>query len=211
MTRRDADVRPELRRPGNVLGPRASRTIAKILESTRQIFLVRGYAGTTVDEIMRDAGVSRGSFYTYFGSKRDVLLVLGANSRRAATQVIKSLDDLPPDWTFEDLEKWVAAFFEMLDEHGSFSFAWTQAAKEDEEIRRAGTVGHLGMCRQLGTALAALGPAPMEDPTEMGLALVSMFERAWAYAQLYDGSMAKAALVHTIAVVLAAEPFHQER
>ena len=120
MTRRDAGVRPELRRPGNVLGPRASRTIAKILESTRQIFLVRGYAGTTVDEIMRDAGVSRGSFYTYFGSKRDVLLVLGANSRRDATRVIKSLDDFPADWTFEDLEKWVAAFFEMLDEHGSF-------------------------------------------------------------------------------------------
>jgi len=204
VTTRDEGVRPQLRRPGNVLGPRAGRTINKILDSTRQIFLIKGYVGTTIDEIMRDVGGSRGSFYTYFASKRDVLLVLGANGLRDATRVIQSLDEFPPDWTLEDLEKWVAAFIEMLDEHGSFSFAWTQAANEDEEIRRAGMAGHLQMCRDLGVALAALWSTPIEDPTEVGLVVVSMFERTWAYAQLYNGTVARASLARMIAHMLAA-------
>jgi AcrR family transcriptional regulator len=193
-----AAVRPQLRRPGTVLGPRAAATIAKILDATRQIFLVRGYAGTTVDEITKVAGVSRGSFYTYFPSKRDVLLVLGGNSLRAAAQLIKALQDFPPDWTAADLEQWVAGFFELLDEHGSFSFAWTQAAHEDPEVRRAGMVGHLELCRNLGSALAALGSAPVDDPTELGLAVFSMIERAWAYAELYRGALPADSLVRAL-------------
>jgi hypothetical protein len=47
----------------------------------REVFLTRGYAGTTVDEIARIADVSRASFYAYFPSKREVLLALGAPSK----------------------------------------------------------------------------------------------------------------------------------
>jgi AcrR family transcriptional regulator len=57
-----AAVDHHIRHPGTVVGPRASRTIATILDATRRIFLVKGYAGTTIDEIARIAGVSRGSF-----------------------------------------------------------------------------------------------------------------------------------------------------
>ncbi len=39
---------PEIRSPGKVLGPRANRTIGVIIDATRQVFLTRGYAGTTI-------------------------------------------------------------------------------------------------------------------------------------------------------------------
>ncbi len=187
-----------------MLGPRANRTISSILDATRQLLLVRGYAGSTVDEITRVAGVSRASFYTYFPSKRDVLLALGADSASGATVRIQALSSIPDDWTVEDMQEWVEQYFEFLDDQGSFVFAWTQAAHEDEEIRVAGMKGHLSVCRKMGLALSELGDLPVKDPTELGLAAFSMIERAWAYCQLYEGTIDSADVCRTIARTLEA-------
>jgi len=199
----DAVVSAQLRRPGGVLGPRASRTIGAILDATRQIFLTRGYAAT-IDEIAKAAGVSRASFYTYFPSKRDVLLALGTDTLDAARQQVKALAKLPSDWVLEDLEDWVGEYLEMLEEHGSFVFAWTQAAHEDEAIRQAGMKGHLALCRQMGRALASLGDRPATDPAETGLLAFSMLERGWAYWRLYEGTVKRATLQRAMARMLAA-------
>ena len=195
---------PRLRRPGSVLGPRANRTIAAILDATGRIFLARGYAGTTIDEITRVAGVSRGSFYTYFPSKRDVLLALGANSLSAAMQTIDLLADVRTDAKLGDLEKWVQGYLGLLEEHGAFAFAWTQAAHDDEEIRRVGMKAHLQLCRHVGLAVARLGDGPAGDPTEVGLLTVSMLEQAWSYAQLYGDTVDRDGLGRGIAHIIAA-------
>ena len=179
-------VAPTRRSPADELGPRANRTIAKILEATRSIFLTRGYAGTTIDEIAREAGVSRASFYTYFPTKRDVLLTLGADSARAADAVVEVVEGFAGGWTDADLQEFVVVYFELLDSHGSFAFAWTQAANLDDEIREAGKTRHLRICRRFGDALGAARGAPYRDPTEAGLIWFAMFERAWSYCQLYD-------------------------
>ena len=197
-------VDSQMRYPGASLGPRARRTIGLILDATRQIFLARGYAGTTVDEIARVAGVSRASFYTYFPSKRDVMLELGTNSLVAGNQVVKALGQFADGWTIEELEAWVVQYFAMLDEHGAFAFAWTQAAHDDDEIRRAGTKGHLELCRRMGLALAVLAGVPAEDPVEHGLIGFSLLERSWSYMQLYDDDIDKQAMTRAIARALSA-------
>lgn len=48
----------------------------KLIEASQTEFRVRGYADTTVDDICRAAGVTKGSFFHHFKSKSD--LVLGA-------------------------------------------------------------------------------------------------------------------------------------
>jgi AcrR family transcriptional regulator len=196
-------VTPTLRRPGVELGPRASRTIAAILDATRQLLLVKGYAGATVDEITRVAGVSRASFYTYFPSKRDVLLALGADSASGATVLIDVLAEVRRPWTHDDLQAWVRRYFGFLDEQGSFVFAWTQAAHEDEEIRVAGMRRHLRICRHMGETLDALGDRRIDDPTEVGVAVFSMIERSWAYCQLYADTIDVTVVHRTIAGVIA--------
>ncbi|MFC0678358.1 TetR family transcriptional regulator [Lysobacter korlensis] len=54
--------------------PRVSsrRTIE---EAAAELFLERGYDGTTVDDIARRAGVGRATFFNYFPSKPDLLWV----------------------------------------------------------------------------------------------------------------------------------------
>lgn len=192
-----------MRSPAKELGPRANRTIARILEATRSIFLARGYAGTTIDEIARVAGMSRGSFYTYFPTKRDVLLALGADSARAGAVLSERLEKLGGGWTLDDLESYVDGYFEFLDEHGSFAFAWTQAAHEDDELRVAGMKRHLEMARQMGEVAGSLRGKPFDDPAARGLVIFSMLERAWDYCQVYAPTVDAADVRHEIVRALA--------
>ncbi len=52
--------------------PRASSR-RMLAEAAGELFLERTYAGTTIDDIARRAGVSRATFFNYFGSKSDLL------------------------------------------------------------------------------------------------------------------------------------------
>jgi TetR/AcrR family transcriptional regulator len=188
-----------LRQSVTDLGPRAQRTIARILDATREVFLTRGYAGTTIDEISRIADISRASFYTYFASKREVLLAVGAVSADQGEAMIERLRDHVGKRSA--LKTWVAEYFDLLDYHGSFAFAWTQAALEDDEIRVAGMKRHLSMCRRLGDVLVS-NTTPLADSTALGVIGFSLLERAWNYSQLYADTVDRDELIRQVAIAL---------
>jgi len=66
-------------------GPKSERSQRRILEAARAVFRQHGYAESTVELIVEEAGVSRGAFYTYFESKADVF-------RQLASQVEDRLE-----------------------------------------------------------------------------------------------------------------------
>ena len=43
-----------------------------LVDAARDLFAEKGYHATTVDDITRAAGVAKGTFYLYFGEKREV-------------------------------------------------------------------------------------------------------------------------------------------
>lgn len=47
---------------------------SKIIDAAKQIMIVRGYKATTVDEIIQQAGVAKGSFYHAFKSKEELAI-----------------------------------------------------------------------------------------------------------------------------------------
>jgi AcrR family transcriptional regulator len=49
------------------------RTRALLIETAGQLFASRGYDRTSVDAIIRQAGVSKGAFYHHFSSKEELL------------------------------------------------------------------------------------------------------------------------------------------
>lgn len=46
----------------------------EIVAAARDLFIRQGFEGTTIDEIVETVGVSRRTFFRYFGTKEDVLL-----------------------------------------------------------------------------------------------------------------------------------------
>ena len=52
----------------------AQKTKRKVLEASIQLFTTHGYNTVTIDDIVKEAGVSKGSFYTHFSSKDRVLV-----------------------------------------------------------------------------------------------------------------------------------------
>jgi AcrR family transcriptional regulator len=200
------EIRPTLRQPAPELGTRARRTIDLILQATGELIMARGYGGARIDDIVQAAGVSRASFYTYFPSKRDALLMLGADASSAFDRVVDTLPSrkVDPDEQADSLAAWVHEYFAFMDEYGTFIVAWSQAAHEDEELREAGMRRHLASCRRAGRALEALRGRPFADRMQIGLLFTSMLERTWSYRHLYGESLNGRDLERNTAFVILA-------
>lgn len=56
------------------LGPTAVRTKNAIMESALKLFEARGFDAVTIEDITREANVAKGSFYTYFSTKSDIIV-----------------------------------------------------------------------------------------------------------------------------------------
>jgi AcrR family transcriptional regulator len=56
--------------------PSTNDNRTRILDAAEQLFAARGYAATSVREIVREAGVTNPMLYYYFGSKEDLFLHL---------------------------------------------------------------------------------------------------------------------------------------
>ena len=65
------------------LTPRGERTRRKLLEAAERVFAELGYHEASIVKITESAGVGQGTFYLYFGSKKEVFdeLVLDLNGR----------------------------------------------------------------------------------------------------------------------------------
>ena len=67
--------------------PRASSQ-QMLEEAASELFLEQGYAKTTIEQITQRAGVSRNTFFNYFGSKSELLWVELDASRHALTTAL---------------------------------------------------------------------------------------------------------------------------
>lgn len=55
---------------------RREQTREKLLASALDVFARNGYERATVDQIVREAGFSKGAFYVHFGSKEDLFFAM---------------------------------------------------------------------------------------------------------------------------------------
>lgn len=59
-----------------VLTPRRENTRKRLIDAARQLFIEKGIAGTSVEDISDVAGFTRGAFYSNFNDKEDILVSL---------------------------------------------------------------------------------------------------------------------------------------
>jgi AcrR family transcriptional regulator len=70
----------------------------RLLQGLAQSVASKGYADTTIADIVREAGVSRRTFYEQFDGKPAALIALYESASRRGLQVLKDAIDPSRDW-----------------------------------------------------------------------------------------------------------------
>ena len=75
---------------------RGIETRKRIIQAARQLFSRKGFHGTNSKEIAAEAGVSIGSFYSYFQDKKSLFLeVLKEHNDQIVEKIFRRKDDKP--------------------------------------------------------------------------------------------------------------------
>ena len=76
---------------------RKGRKYDQVLEGARRVFMADGFEGASVDEIARQASVSKATLYSYFPDKRLLFMeVANAECARQSREALDSIDMAAP-------------------------------------------------------------------------------------------------------------------
>jgi AcrR family transcriptional regulator len=171
---------------GKGLGLRALRTRQAILDTSKELFLERGYLGTSVNAITTACGISRAGFYTYFRDKREIFNTLGEATYRELLELVGRWDDMARPCRDEDVAGWVREYFAFMDRHGAFILS-AQSAPPAEDVRLASNRMQMRVAWVLGVHLRGRQAHPTDAPEALGLVTQSMLDRSWHHTR--DGNL----------------------
>lgn len=177
---------------------RSRDTATRLREAAREVFDELGFTAARVEDVVKAAGVSHGTFYTYYANKAAVLeaLVRGTAGRLEAVAA--------SPWESDDvlaaLETVIGDFLAVYADEADVIRTWLEAAAMDHEF--AGLLREIrhNFVRRVAETLAPLAEQTRHDPHVAAAALVGMVE---GYAtQRYGeavGSAQRDAAVRTLA------------
>ena len=199
-------VQPVVRVEASTVGRRAEQTRQAVLAAARQLFLEKGYRAASVVAVAELAQVSRPSVYTYFPSKRDLLLTLALEDTRRYQKLVHKFAMIPPDGTRAELVEWVEEFMEHLATQHTLFAVWDEAAAGDEILRLEGLRHHIRSWRSFGKHLAAMGGRGPDSKSGAqladGLAVLAMLERLRFYCSVVQAPIEPADVVDTCVRVI---------
>jgi AcrR family transcriptional regulator len=85
---------------------------SEILDVAQRLFYQKGYEQTSVQDIITEIGIAKGTFYHYFSSKLDLL---DAMIDRMIEQTLQSLEPLVADNQLSALDKFETFFSDLAD------------------------------------------------------------------------------------------------
>jgi AcrR family transcriptional regulator len=110
---------------------RSEETRTKILDSAIKLFSTRGFNAARVDDICKEAGISKGAFYHHFESKQALFLALLDGWLQAIDNAIEAPRDKTVPETFMQMTEAFPPIFENAGEGLSmFLEFWLQASRD---------------------------------------------------------------------------------
>jgi AcrR family transcriptional regulator len=154
------------------------RTMGKLLDAGMRVFADRGYHAARVDDIVRAARTSHGTFYLYFASKEDLLRALAVECAHEWAQLAESIGPVGPDEAgLEELRRFLGGFVDTYRRYGPIIRAWMETQGGDRETGRLGVRSFTVIASTLASRMDEAGAPHAVDSTTSVQALMAMLER----------------------------------
>ncbi|MBA3303583.1 MAG: helix-turn-helix transcriptional regulator, partial [Acidimicrobiia bacterium] len=140
----------------------------------------RGYQAARVDDIVRAARTSHGTFYLYFANKEELVRALVGECARELTTLAAELGpvDAGPAG-LDELRAWLARFLASYRRHGAVIRAWAEGQAPDLGLDGLGGSAFSAIAASLVQRIREAQPASGAGPSPelAGAALLAMVER----------------------------------
>lgn len=178
---------------------RGERTAARLLEAAREVFADRGYAAARVEDIVAVAGVSHGTFYTYFSNKADALDALIDQTAADLQAVVEERWEGPnaAKAIAAVIERFVTVFGDSADVMGT----WLEASAHEMHFRQRLHEVRDGYIHRVAEQLTPALLNTAHDPHVAAAALVAMVEGYATQGLRADDEVDRASRVRTLAAL----------
>ena len=175
----------------------------KLLDAAMAVLEKRGYHAARVDDIVKVARTSHGTFYLYFANKEDLFRALLIDVAEEVTALSETLGPITPDEAgYRELRAWLGRFSDMYLHYGPVIRAWTEAEVEGEDVGRMGEQVLATVATALISRIRDADPSADFDPQVAALATVAMVERLHYYLLSRQLDVSRDDLLDTLAAVL---------
>lgn len=174
----------------NVPSKGNAKTRERVLQAALDVFFEKGFFEARVDDVMARAGLSHGTFYTYFKNKRAALVELVERAVEALYEITE--EPWRKGHSYLSLEQSIRGFLETYQQHYKVIKVWKEASVTDAGLadlwdRLVGKITsriqknieasiRRSICRKVNPVIAAR-------------ALAGMIEH-YAYAMFFKGESA---------------------
>jgi AcrR family transcriptional regulator len=179
----------------------------KLLDAGVSVFESRGYYAARVDDIVKLANTSHGTFYLYFSNKEDLFRALAEEVGDELEALARRLPAVGPDAEGRAaLRAWISEFADLYEHYGPVVKAWTEAEMGNHEFGRLGTE----MLTRFTVTFTARISGSLPDrvnPSIAALALVAMLERMNYYVLSEQVKVSRSKMIDTLTNVISASLF----
>jgi AcrR family transcriptional regulator len=181
------------------------KTMRKLLDAGRIVFEQRGYHAARVDDVVKMAKTSHGTFYLYFSNKEDLFKALAEDAMADMAALAEQVGPIGPGDDGRDaVREWVEQFFDVYTRHSTVIRAWTEGEVVDNDLGRQGQKLLGRLAQSLSRRIAEAEHRTGADPEIAALACLSMLERFTYLVQSRQITFEREAMLDSLAAVMHA-------
>lgn len=185
------------------LRTQGKRTMGKLLDAGMAVLTERGYQAARVDDIVREAKLSHGTFYLYFANKEDLFRALASECAAEMEALAATLGSVDPGPEGEqELQRWLGEFLGIYRRYGAVIRAWMEDQVADRKLVRLGVKAFETITASLHERVRETAPAHVAHKTIATTALLAMIERFAYFASSRDLGVDDDAAVAALATMI---------
>lgn len=183
-----------------VIGRRGARTRQRLLDIALRLFADNGVHATLVDDIAREADVSRATFYQYFDSRDQVVVELLEACGAELMRVVRRLGPLSATAAgYDNVHWWLGEWAYVYDKYATIFVEWAHIDGPQTPLRPMIVRFVENYTSQLADRLADARFGGLE-PAAIALALQTMIERFNYYRLTQQTGASDREMLDTLAV-----------